>query len=172
MILSMQHNNETYKHIQLSQHHSRRITSPSRNIRFTKTCVHVLFIDCFLSWLCNLLLLSGDIHPNPGPASIRIDHDDSLSSSASNEILSNHLNIFHLNVQSLLPNIDLIRTESELYDIAVFSESWLKPNITDDKVTLQNFLPPFRTDRCDRPGRGVVIYARDDFLVNDVKILK
>ena len=157
----MQHNNEIYKHIQLSQHYSRRINSTCCNIRFTKTCVHVLFIACYLSWLCNLLLLSGDIHPNPGPSSISIDHDDSLSSSTSHEILSNHLSIFHLNVQSLLPKLDLIRAESELYDIAVFSESWLKPNITDDEITLQNFLPPFRTDRCDRPGGGVVIYARD-----------
>ena len=47
------------------------------------------------------------------------------------------------------------------YDIAVFTESWLKPNITDDLISLQNFLPPFRTDRNDRRGGGVVIYARD-----------
>ena len=157
----MQHNNEIYKHIQLSQHYSRRITSPCCNIRFTKTSLHVLFIACYLSWLCYLLLLSGDIHPNPGPSSISTDHDDSLSSSTSHEILSNHLSIFHLNVQSLLPKLGLIRAESELYDIAVFSESWFKPNITDDEITLQNFLPPFRTDRRDRPGGGVVIYARD-----------
>ena len=76
------------------------------------------------------------------------------------------------NVQSLLPKLDLIRAESELYDIAVFSESWLKPNITDDEITLQNFLPPFRTDRRDRPGGGVVIYAQDTLSCKRRKDLK
>ena len=47
------------------------------------------------------------------------------------------------------------------YDIAVFTESWLKPNITDDLISQQNFLPPFRTDKKDRSGGGVVIYARN-----------
>ena len=36
IILSMQYNNEIYKHIKLCQHYGRRITSPTRNIRFTK----------------------------------------------------------------------------------------------------------------------------------------
>ena len=73
----------------------------------------------------------------------------------------------------MLPKIDLIRAELELYDIAVFSESWLKPNITDDKIALLNFLPPFRTDRRDRLGGGVVIYARDTLSCkrrNDIEI--
>ena len=42
----------------------------------------------------------------------------------------------------------------------MFSESWLKPDITDDEVLLDHFLPPFRSDRTDRPGGGVVIYVR------------
>ena len=63
--LSMQYNNEIYKHIKLCQHYGRRNTSPTRNIRFTKACVRILFIACFLSWLYYLLLLSGDIHPKP-----------------------------------------------------------------------------------------------------------
>ena len=132
--LSMQYNNEIYKHIKLCQHYGRRITSPTRNIRFTKACVRILFIACFLSWLYSLLLLSGDIHPNPGPASLSTATENISSSSFTHELLSNHLSIFHLNVQSLLPKIDLIRAESELYDIAVFSESWLKPNIIDDEI--------------------------------------
>ena len=103
--------------------------------------------------------MNGDIHPNPGPASLSTATENSASSSFTHELLSNHLNIFHLNVQSSLPKIDLIR--AELYDIAVFSESWLKPNITDDEIALLNFLPPFRNDRRDRPGGGVVIYVRD-----------
>ena len=36
------------------------------------------------------------------------------------ESLSNHLSIFHLNVQSMLPKLDLLRCEVDAYDIAVF----------------------------------------------------
>ena len=134
---------------------------PIRNIIFTYRCIRILFTVCFLAWLIRLLLLSGDLQPNLGPTSTSSANDTSFSSSDSQEILANDLSILHLNVQSLLPKIDVIRVESVTYDIAVFTESWLKPNVTDDLISLQNFLPPFRTDRNDRPGGGVVIYARD-----------
>ena len=160
----MQSNNEIYKNSKLSQHYCRARAPPTRNTQFTKTCVHILFAIFICSFFCLLLLLSGDIHPNPGPATSCNTSESSSPSSVSHEQLSSHLSIFHLNVQSLLPKIDLIRAESELYDIAVFSESWLKPSITDDEIAIRNFLPPFRTDRLDRPGGGVVIYARDTLL--------
>ena len=76
-------------------------------------------------------------------------------------MLSNHLSIFHLNVQSLLPKIDLLRGEAEAYDILVFSEMWLKPVIGNDTILIENFLPPFRKDRSDRIGGGVAIYVRE-----------
>ena len=74
---------------------------------------------------------TGDIHPNPGPDSTSTVHEDSLSS----DILTNHLSIFHLNIQSLLPKID-----SELNPI-VFSETWLKPNISDTDIGLLTTVP-------------------------------
>ena len=117
-------------------------------------------------------MLHGDIHPNPGPDSVSTENRNSVSSITSQDILSNHLSIFHLNVQSLLPKIDLIRAESEFYDITVFSETWLKPNTTDAEIALQNFLPPFRADRRDRPGGGVAIYARDTLLCKQRKNLE
>ena len=64
----------------------------------------------------------------------------------------------------MLPKIDLIRAESEAYDIAVYTESWLKPSTSNDDISIENFLPPFRTDRPDRPGGGVVICVRDTIL--------
>ncbi|MCG8044650.1 MAG: hypothetical protein N0E48_03020, partial [Candidatus Thiodiazotropha endolucinida] len=67
----------------------------------------------------------------------------------------------HLNIQSIIPKIDIIRCEAQSYSILVFSESWLKPEIKDDSILIENFQPPFRTDRLDRPGGGVVIYVRD-----------
>ena len=60
--------------------------------------------------------------------------------------------------------IDLIRCEAHAYGILVYSESWLKPEIKNDDISLQSFMPPYRTDRLERPGGGVVIYVRDTFL--------
>ena len=48
-------------------------------------------------------------------------------------------------------------------DVLVFSESWLKLEVSNDRICIGNFLPPFRTDRNNRPGGGVVIYVRDIF---------
>ena len=63
----------------------------------------------------------------------------------------------------MLPKFDLIATESEAaYDLLILSESWLKPEIKSDSIGLTNFHSPFRRDRCDRPGGGVVIYVRDN----------
>ena len=55
----------------------------------------------------------------------------------------------------------LIKCESLAYDVLVFTESWLKPEIKNDDLLIDNFLPPFRFDRCNRPGGGVIIYVRD-----------
>ena len=67
----------------------------------------------------------------------------------------------HLNIQSLVPKLDLVEGESLAYDILVFSESWLKPEVRDDSILIEIFLQPFRTDRSDRPGGGVAVYVRD-----------
>ena len=98
----------------------------TRNVTFTRVCISVLFTTNSFLLLLNLLILCGDIHPNPGPASVGSLNDSSLSSTASMEMLSKHLSILHLNIQSPLPKIDLIRSESDAYDIMVFSESWVK----------------------------------------------
>ena len=67
----------------------------------------------------------------------------------------------HLNIQSIQPKLDLVKCESHAYDILIYSESWLKPEIKVNDILIENFLPPYRTDRVDRPGGGVVIYVRD-----------
>ena len=49
--------------------------------------------------------------------------------------IRNHLSLFsfeYTHVQSLVPKMDIIQNEADAFDIVVFSESWLKPNIADD----------------------------------------
>ncbi|MCG8092513.1 MAG: hypothetical protein JAZ17_02615 [Candidatus Thiodiazotropha endolucinida] len=86
--------------------------------------------------------------------------------------LSNHLSILHINIQSLYPKLDQVKCEAQSYDIIVFTESWLKPDIKDENITIENFMPPQRADRVDRPGGGVVIYAKDSLFLKRRKDLE
>ncbi|MCG8113232.1 MAG: reverse transcriptase domain-containing protein, partial [Candidatus Thiodiazotropha taylori] len=113
-------------------------------------------------WVAILLILSGDVEVNPGPGSVDSNTDSNHNVSASSlEMLSNHLSIFHLNIQSIVPKMDLIRSEADAYDILIFTESWLKPDIPDTTVYIENFSEPFRNDRRDRLGGGVLAYVRE-----------
>ena len=78
-------------------------------------------------------MLSGDVELNPGPNSVEGSADSVSSSSISSiDTLTNHLSILHLNIQSIAPKLDLIESEAASYDVLVFSESWLKPEVTDE----------------------------------------
>lgn len=162
LILALQRSNEMYKNIKVP--YTRLFTS-SRNIVFTRNCFIFLSIAVLSHWILALILLSGDIEINPGPDSVEGSTDSSHNNSTTSyEMFSNHLSIFHLNIQSIVPKMDMIRSEADAYDVLVFSESWLKPKVNNDSVSIENFLPPFRTDRCDRLGGGVVIYVRESLL--------
>lgn len=99
---------------------------------------------------------SGDVQPNPGPESL-----SSMSSESSYQsVFHDHLNIVHVNIQSLLPKLDILEIEMQYYDIVVFTETWLSPNTTNYDVNIPNFGPPYRKDREDRLGGGVAIYIK------------
>ena len=99
-----------------------------------------------------LLLISGDIHSNPGPQTIIISH---------------------ANVRSLVPTdrssrIDEIETTlclNKQCDIVCISETWIDESISDDDVNIDNY-QLFRKDRTKRGARreagGVAIYCKDD----------
>ena len=73
---------------------------------------------CSKANTCEQSVLPLDVFDEKGTAeNFKSNSDDSLG------MLSNHLSIFHLNVQSLLPKIDLLRGEAEAYDNLVFSET-------------------------------------------------
>ena len=72
------------------------------NILFTHRIVCALFTSLFIIWSSILLLISGDVHPNPGPLSAP---NSSVSSSQSislhNSInASGHFSFVHYNLRS------------------------------------------------------------------------
>ena len=160
LILALQRNNEIYKDIKL-------LTFRKLTFRKITLCPCDLLTYIFVSNLvfCTyyLLLLSGDVETNPGPDSVDglTDSSDTCST-VSFDSLSSHLSNFHMNIQSIVPKLDLIRGEADAYDVLIISESWLKPTVPNDTVHNKNYLAPFRTDRPDRPGGGVVAYVREN----------
>lgn len=107
---------------------------------------HPALYICFL-----LLVICGDIHPNPGPW----------------PAVSDGINICHLNTRSLLKPGRLDELYTELcclhnFDIIGISESHLSNDITDDSVHIPHY-NSFRRDR-NRQGGGVMIYVHDKFL--------
>ena len=132
------------------------------NYLFIRQLTFLCAISTFIYLITILIIiLSGDVHPNPGPWS----PNSSISSNNSRdfiESLSNGLSIMHLNIQSLRPKIDLLQAEMQVYDILIFTETWLSPNITDDEISIPNFQKPLRLDRANRVGGGVAIYIRDN----------
>ena len=125
VIMALQQSNETYRNIKF----------PYTRIKTTKSnknilCCRNIFFPVFnlaVTWMFSLVLLSGDVEPNPGSDSV--EGDTSSSHNGSLEMLTNRFSILHLNIQSLLPKLDLIAVESEAYDLLIFSESWLKPEL-------------------------------------------
>ena len=69
--------------------------------------------------------------------------------------------IFHLNIQSITPKMGIIKSEADAYDVLIFIESWLKPDISDTTIHIENFSQPFRNDRRNRLGGGVLAYVRE-----------
>ena len=130
------------------------------NALFCQYLYDILF-HCIVCVISLLLVISGDVHPKPGP---NVSLDTSASSSCSDlpgmSVLRDHLNIVHLNIQSLYPKRDILEVEMQYYDIVVLTETWLSPNKKTEDIMIPNFDAPYRKDRNDRPGGGVAIYIK------------
>lgn len=114
--------------------------------------------------LCLLLIISG-IEINPGPLSS--DSSSSLSSASSisssiNNLMTTSFSFLQLNIQSIIPKLDMVVAEYSCHDILSFTESWLKPDITTDSLKIPAYKAPFRRDRIDRMGGGVIVYVKDE----------
>lgn len=91
------------------------------NLSFLNILTYCFVIQLIATWLNCFLLSCGDIQPNPGPVSS--SSSDSSINSASLPPYDSHLSICHLNIQSILPKIDILQHEMQPFDIFVFTET-------------------------------------------------
>lgn len=102
-----------------------------------------------------LLLLSGNVHPNPGPEVIQLQTPDECKSAKG-------LRFVHLNVRSLVNKIDFLRIWADVTDadVLVFTETWLKASVINDMIKIDEY-NIFRCDRTKKGG-GVAIYIKSN----------
>ena len=115
----------------------------------------------FVTWIVLLILLSGDVHLNPGPSS-----SEGSTSSYTNDLYNflnypNHLSTVHYNVQSLRHNVDVLFVEFSKFDVISFSETWLDKNNSSTELLFPSFHCAERKDRENEPYGGVIIYIKN-----------
>lgn len=126
------------------------------NALFTKKIICALFLS--VVWSLSIhILLSNDVHPNPGPDSASIS---TTTTSQNTSLFEHNLSIIHLNIQSLVPKLDILEVEMQQYDLPVFTETWLHSEISTDDILISNFDPPYRKYRDNRLGGVVAFYVR------------
>ena len=100
---------------------------------------------------CRLLLVSGDIELNPGPAA---EEDGARS---------NKLTVYHANTRSLKKQLSTLRAVApalQQHDVVSFSETWMNNNIADSELEYSfSEHTWFRRD-CDSLGGGVACAVR------------
>lgn len=102
-----------------------------------------------------MLLMSGNVSPNPGPYT-------ALSFTTPAELKTRSgLGFIRLNVRSLLPKLDMVYiwAKNTNADVIVISESWLNKSISDKDISITGY-KVFRSDRLKKGG-GVAIYVKE-----------
>ena len=130
--------NMTYK-VKIRGKHIRVVKAYLTNSKMTTTGIHILFTITLVTWIVILLLCSGDIKPNPGPASLSYSSNLSNSSDMSTNILSNlnysyNLSFVQYNVQSILNKLDILQAELYEFDILAFTETWLNQSVNTEDL--------------------------------------
>ena len=154
-----------------------------RNVRFTfkislhsilygtnivyKTILFLMYLSVLQS-LCNqnnialvlilLLMISGDIHKNPGPTSEYESSSFDTSSIPLSSVNDNSIKIMHLNIRSIRRKIDFLESFTDDVDILCLTETHLDPSIKDCDISITNFQQIHRKDR-NSFGGGVIVYS-------------
>jgi len=93
-----------------------------------------------------MIILAGDIHPNPGPP------------------FRKEINFMHNNVNSLVAGSKIDELSAIVIrfklDVVAISETWLGDSVNSADILLNGFQAPIRRDR-NRHGGGVLIYVSE-----------
>ena len=108
----------------------------------------------------SLILLAGDINPQPGPGNV--------FDVPTLDFKARGLSVVHLNVRSLLGKMDQLRLlcDRNGADIITLSETWLNKDIDDSEIELPGY-SIIRRDRSERTGGGVIIYIREGLVFTE-----
>ena len=140
--------------------------SQAKNTRYSCWVVSLSFRFVtlfFVVWTGSLILLSGDIHPNPGPDNgYHLDHSSGSTDIYNFLNLPNHLSTVHYNVQSLANKVDVLISEFSYFDLVSFSETWLDNSVSTQDLLFPNFHPPERKGRLSDRYGGVILYIKDN----------
>ena len=109
-----------------------------------------------------MLLISGDVHPNPGQAHSDSSSFRSVSSTESYDCLS----LLHLNIRSIRKKIDFIQNELLDYDILCFTETHLGIDFQMTDINFEGFHSPVYKNRTDSGGR-VIIYSKSELSITE-----
>ena len=116
----------------------------------------------FLCIVMRILPIISGIEMNPGPSDSDLSSSFGSISSTSTTVsnfIHNSVSFLHLNIQSITPKLDLISAEYSCREILSFTESWLRPHVSDDMLKIPGYkFPAFRRDRVGKMGGGVVVF--------------
>ena len=142
------------------------------------TC-HVRGISCNKYLITTILLLCNNIQLNPGPCKDPRNLSESLDDHFISLNQLKHvkgLTMIHLNIRSLLNNIEELRMfiNENKPDVVTLSETWLDKDILDEEININQY----NLERKDhnRNGGGTAIYIQERLLyqtieVNDLEIV-
>ena len=143
-----------------------------KSLNAVKNIALELVLESLALVVCLLLLiiLSGDIELNPGPSLLSESDVSSVSSMSDpvfdefNACLDAYTSFVHINIQSLIPKLDIINVELSNIDVLCFSETWLNQSTNSEDILLDGFHTPFRKDRVGKIGGGVAIYVKNNLV--------
>ena len=113
-----------------------------------------------------IILLSGDVNLNPGP------QNHVQQQNLWDNFSKRGLHLIHLNINSLLPKIEELRSIAKLTNAAVIgiSESKLDKTIFNAEISIEGY-DIIRKDR-NRNDGGVACYVQNDICYNSKQILQ
>ena len=121
--------------------------SKSKKMHYSHSYCNDLYVYAAALCCFCLLMLCGDIHPNPGPAPY------------------SKLRMVHCNCASLQNKAYLIEAELNTFDIITVSETWLYRDFNPDRIRIEGYYPPLRKDREDGTAwGGVAIYVKNNLI--------